>query len=77
MLLNDHHAAGTSAAKAAASGVAMTTVGVSDGGGRQHKRPKWRRHRGGEWSLRPGMILPFIPTISLISSDHLSTVRCS
>jgi len=37
------------------AGVALQTVVGGPPASQQRKRPKWTRHRGGEWSLRPGI----------------------
>jgi len=65
MLLNDHgpctstsrfpQSADRTATSSVVAGVGLTAMGGSGLG--QHKRPKWKRHRGGEWRLRPGTIL--------------------
>jgi len=69
MLLNDRHGPGTSRtsstltaqssdrAGAASPMVALTSMGGS-GARQHHRRAKWKRHRGGEWRLRPGTIRP-------------------
>ena len=63
MLLNDH-VAGTSStlglpsvernSPSAIAGVALTIVG--EAADDECKRSKWTRHRGGEWTLNPGIL---------------------